>query len=258
MRHTLLSLLLLLATAATAATRGLPISPNLFGIFIEDLNYTADGGLYAELVQNRSFEYTPTDLDPHKAPLGGWNHMTAWQYDKQGNAIGLLSLESRTPIHANNPHYMVMDVKTVGHYGPGLTNTGFDGIALRGGAQYRFSVFLRMEEGRRMPVDVVLQGQKGDTLAAASLTADCAQWKKYALTLTPTASADTARLTLRFRAEGRVAIDMVSLFPADTYKGRENGLRRDIAEALEALHPAFVRFPGGCLAHGDGTANIYR
>ena len=233
------------------------ISPNLFGIFFEDLNYAADGGLYAELVQNRSFEYSPTDLDPNKQPPGGWHYFTAWEYAKDGNAIGLISLETRKPIHENNPHYLVMDVKTVGRWGAGLRNSGYDGMVLRKGKGYRFSVFLRNEEGSRMPVGIVLKNKDGKMVADTTFTAASADWKKYEFVLTAREDADTASLTLRFKSEGRIAIDMVSLMPVDTYKGRKNGLRRDLAETIAALKPAFVRFPGGCLAHGDGIANIY-
>ena len=247
-----------LVTSLPTMAGGKPISPNLFGIFFEDLNYAADGGLYAELVQNRSFEYSPSDVDVHKQPAGGWHPFTAWEFAKEGNGIGTISLETREPIHPNNPHYLLVDVKTVGKHGVGIRNKGYDGIVLRKEETYRFSVFLRNPDGGSMPVDVVVKDHKGTVVADTSFTASSSTWKQYEMVLRSRSDADTAALSLLFKKRGTVAVDMVSLFPIDTYKGRKNGLRRDIAETIAALKPAFVRFPGGCLAHGDGLDNIYQ
>ena len=247
-----------LVTSLPTMAGGKPISPNLFGIFFEDLNYAADGGVYAELVQYRSFEYSPSDVDVHKQPAGGWHPFTAWEFAKEGNGIGTISLETREPIHPNNPHYLLVDVKTVGKHGVGIRNKGYDGIVLRKEETYRFSVFLRNPDGGSMPVDVVVKDHKGTVVADTSFTASSSTWKQYEMVLRSRSDADTAALSLLFKKRGTVAVDMVSLFPIDTYKGRKNGLRRDIAETIAALKPAFVRFPGGCLAHGDGLDNIYQ
>ena len=247
-----------LVTSLATMAGGKPISPNLFGIFFEDLNYAADGGLYAELVQNRSFEYSPSDVDVHKQPAGLCHPFTAWEFAKEGNGIGTISLETREPIHPNNPHYLLVDVKTVGKHGVGIRNKGYDGIVLRKEETYRFSVFLRNPDGGSMPVDVVVKDHKGTVVADTSFTASSSTWKQYEMVLRSRSDADTAALSLLFKKRGTVAVDMVSLFPIDTYKGRKNGLRRDIAETIAALKPAFVRFPGGCLAHGDGLDNIYQ
>ena len=126
-----------------ATTSSKAISKNLFGIFFEDLNYAADGGLYAELVQNRSFEYTPSDLDAHKQPKGGWYYFSGWDFLKWGNTIATLSLESKSPIHPNNPHYLEVNVKTVRGKGPGIRNHGYDGMVIKKDATYRFSVFMK-------------------------------------------------------------------------------------------------------------------
>jgi len=271
--------LLALATLPTMAvsqttTASKDISKNLFGIFFEDLNYAADGGLYAELVQNRSFEYTPSDLDAHKQPKGGWHYFTGWDFLKWGNTIATLSLESKAPIHPNNPHYLEVNVKTVRGKGPGIRNHGYDGMVIKKDATYRFSAFMKNivkkptgnwqddwalnpKDGKGMPVYVSLRSKKGDVIADTTFTANSESWKKYEFTLKAKEEADSATLALQFGQTGTIDIDMVSLFPTDTYKGHANGLRKDLAETVAALKPSFVRFPGGCLSHGDGIANIY-
>lgn len=257
LRHTAFLLLNLSFLASFAAPREKAISPNLFGIFFEDLNYAADGGLYAEMVQNRSFEYQPSDIDTHKNPGGLYNPFTAWTVEKT-HSLCHVTIESRCPLNANNTHYAQIEIVSPGDAGAGLGNTGYDGMVVRQGAVYNFSAFLRTTAAA-MPVDVQLvAGDKQHTvLAAATFTASGDEWRRYDARLTATASSDSAKLRVLFRAEGTVAADMVSLFPQDTYKGRANGLRRDLAETIAALRPAFMRFPGGCLAHGDGIANIY-
>lgn len=225
---------------------GKPISDKLIGIFFEDINYAADGGLYAELVQNRDFEYNEADH-------GGWHSLTAWESESLQASIG-----AATPIHPNNAHYVILDVPE-GASRPSFSNTGYDGIVVRKGQKYDFSLFGRLVEGKNGRVNVALTQPDGTTVAQGSVTLPKgSSWKQVNVVLTATADADAARLTLLPQAAGSYHLDMVSLFPKDTYKGRKNGMRRDLAEALEALHPQFVRFPGGCVAHGQGLDNIYR
>lgn len=237
---------------------GRPVSKNLFGIFFEDLNYAADGGLYAELVQNRSFEYNPSDVNWGKNPHNNWYYFTAWGMERQ-DAICTVSLETNEPVHPNNPHYLVFDALTAGKEGVGLRNDGYDGIVLRKGETYNFSVFLRLLKGTDLPATVRLidNNNKRAVLAETEIVLNSTEWQKYATVLSPVADTDNASLVILFRKEGRIAVDMVSLFPSDTFKGRANGLRRDLAETIAALNPGFIRFPGGCLAHGDGVSNIY-
>lgn len=235
---------------------GKPISKNLIGIFFEDLNYAADGGLYAELVQNRSFEYNPSDVNWGKNPHNNWYFFTAWGLERAG-AICTVSLETGQPVHPNNPHYLVFDALTVGERGVGLRNNGYDGIVIRKGETYNFSVFMRLVSGTDIPVRIQLADNKNHVFAETEITAQSDSWQKYTATLVPTADADNASLVILFQKTGKIAIDMVSLFPENTFKNRPNGLRRDLAETIAALKPSFVRFPGGCLAHGDGISNIY-
>jgi alpha-L-arabinofuranosidase len=256
----LLLLTCLPATNAQAQCKpaGRPISPDLFGIFFEDLSYAADGGLYAELVQNRSFEYNPGDLDAWNRNRKNWNSFTAWEYTNKGFGYGNISVETNASIHPNNQHYVVIKVEEEGKEGVGLINYGFDGIPVKQGAQYSFSVFIKQLSNDKIPFKVKLLGKKGDTIALADLSSTSADWKKYTLTLTASKTDDSCSLAILAQAKGKFAIDMVSLFPQATFKNRENGLRADLSEAIAALKPKFMRFPGGCLVHGDGLGNMYR
>lgn len=266
MKPKLFSLLMLIpATAWAQQPMSKSISPDLFGIFIEDLNYTADGGLYAEMVQNRSFEYSPHDVDLRVYyTKGQWHPFTAWESLKDGNAISQISLETAHPLNQNNRHYVTLTVHTVGQFGAGMGNTGYEGMVIRQGEKYNFSVWLRCEDVDRMPVTVSLARvnkrdmHRDSILAESKFVADSREWKKYETLLTANGNLDDAVLDIRFGAKGSISMDMVSLFPEKTFMGRKNGMRSDLAQALADLKPAFVRFPGGCLTHGDGLNNIYR
>lgn len=224
------------------------ISDKLIGIFFEDINYGADGGLYAELLQNRDFEYSPID---HRG-----RHPEQWQPTSWWKAEGAqLSISTQNPIHANNPHYAVLQASQ----GASLANLGWEGIPVEAGAQYHFSLFGRVAQGTSGRVKVQLQSPSGQVLAQGSVNLPKGnEWKKLSLQLRATASSSNAQLVLLPQQPGTYHFDMVSLFPHNTYKNRRNGMRRDLAEALEALHPQFVRFPGGCASHGDGLDNLYR
>ena len=227
------------------------ISPDLFGIFFEDINYAADGGLYAELVQNRSFEYSLSDHN-------GWNSFTGWEYITKGYGYGTISVETGSPVNPTNPHYAVLKIEDVGQEGTGLKNSGFDGIPVKAGEKYDFSVFLRPVSDNSFPVQVKLVGKKGVVLGETSFSTDSNGWKKYSATLTVTQTDDSVGLIVLAKAKGTLAIDMVSLFPQNTFKNRPNGLRADLAQTIADLKPKFMRFPGGCLVHGDGLGNMYR
>jgi alpha-L-arabinofuranosidase len=230
---------------------GKPISTDLFGIFFEDISYAADGGLYAELIQNRSFEYNPADrMD--------WNPFTGWEFTTQGYGYGSISVETTHPVHVNNPHYIVLNVEEEGQKGIGLINSGFDGIVIKAGETYDFSVFLRQISDGPIPVSVTLQGKNGRVSGEATFLTQTKDWKKYTATITASQSDDSARLAIIAKGKGKLAIDVVSLFPEKTFQNEPNGLRADLARVIADLQPKFVRFPGGCVAHGDGLGNIYR
>lgn len=220
------------ATITINGANSKPISDMLIGVFFEDINYAADGGLYAELVQNRGFEYAASDKEGRDK---NWHHTTAWS--------GTFSIDSVGGIHQNNPYFAVVKNGSI-------SNSGFDGIALKAGEKYDFSMFAK---GSACTVKLVDAG--GAVLAQATIKPGTS-WKKYTAVLKPSKTVIDARLEVS--TAGQVAVDMVSLFPQKTYKGRKNGLREDLAQAIATIKPKFVRFPGGCVAHGDGIGNIYR
>ena len=224
------------------------ISDLLMGIFFEDINYSADGGLYAELIQNRDFEYDPSDREGDK----NWNSTHSWKLEGENATF---TISTSDPIHPNNPHYAVLKTNQPG---AALTNTGFDGIALKAGEKYDFSLFARIPEGSKSGKLLVrLVDADGTVQGETTVTVSSRSWKTYKAVLTAKTSADT-RLELRPQSAGEIELDMISLFPQNTFKGRKNGLRPDLAQTLADMHPRFVRFPGGCVAHGDGLKSIYQ
>lgn len=238
-----------------------PISPDLCGIFFEDLNYAADGGLYAELIQNRSFEYSPTEQP-------SWNPLSFWDLQKRGDGDGSLGVNEMCPIHENNPHYVLLTVAKPGE-GVGLANGGFDGIPVKAGETYDASFWAYQAfmnemwgpnngiEGRPMPVTLRLESKNGDLLAETSLTVAGRQWQRLSAKLSPTRNDTQARFVLLAHAKGGIALDMISLFPTKTFHNRPNGLRPDLAQAIADIKPKFMRFPGGCLVHGGGVHRYY-
>ena len=223
------------ATLRVDANQQKTISDKLVGVFFEDINYAADGGLYAELVQNRDFEYSQKDHE-------GWNARTGWKLKDEW-------ITTKQPFSQNNPHYAVLDFDT-------LVNYGWDGIALKKGAQYDFSMYTKkasIYKEQKFRVQLV---ENGVVLAKADFKVKDDGWGQVKAVLVPKADAKKAELQVINRAKGALlGVDMVSLFPQDTYKG--HGLRKDLAETIAALKPKFVRFPGGCMSHGQGIANIY-
>ncbi len=248
-----------------------PISDMLIGVFFEDINYAADGGLYAELVQNRDFEYNLSDKEGNDK---SWNSYKAWSV---GNSDLSFGVDSVKPIHPNNRNYARLRIKK---QGTGLINQGFDGISLTEGEKYDFSVFARSSEAKRGGLKVRLIGASGEVYGV-EVTSDGSNpgaafensgevygeavtrrisrdWQKYTAVITSTKTVNGARLEVIPLQTGTVELDMISLFPQKTFKGRKNGLRADLAQSIADLKPRFVRFPGGCVAHGDGIGNIYR
>ena len=214
------------------------ISPDLMGIFFEDISYAADGGLYAELIQNRDFEYT---ADDHR----GWDAKTAWKLVGEGTSW---SIETQAPIHRNNPHYAHLLTNKPGAQ---LINEGWDGITLQKGKKYDLSLFT--QGAGTFLVKLV---SDGSTIASVTLKAT-KEWRQQKKTITPSVSADKAVLVIEPVEACNICLDFISLFPQETFKGHPNGLRKDLAEVIADLHPRFVRFPGGCATHGQGIDNIY-
>ena len=266
-RQTLTGALILASTLSVNAQKpmqapqgGKQISDELIGIFFEDISSSADGGLYAELLQNGSFEFNLAERD-------GWGPGTAWRVIRPGHSLGLAQALQQDPIHPNNPNYMRLTTERVrefkdydGWKGFGLENHGFDGISVKADACYDFSFFARNVDGKdkQVRVSLVEPGKKGKVLADTVLTVNGQTWTPYTATLRANGDCRNAALRVLVLTLGVMDLDQLSLMPQDTYKG--HGLRRDLAEALEALNPKFLRFPGGCVVHGggDGFWNTYR
>ena len=243
---------------------GKQISDELIGIFFEDISSSADGGLYAELVQNGSFEYSPAERD-------GWGAGTSWKQIRPGHSLGTMQVRMDNPLNANNPTYMRLHTERAKEYydykgwkGYGLENGGFDGISVRAGEKYDFSMFLRNIGGAKQVRVALVEPQQGwpprdpKLLAEATFDVSSPSWNKYEAVLTADTTSTKAVLQILVLTVGDLDIDQVSLMPQDTYKG--HGLRKDLAQALADLHPKFMRFPGGCVVHGggDGFWDTYR
>ncbi|WP_246610064.1 alpha-L-arabinofuranosidase C-terminal domain-containing protein [Nonomuraea rhizosphaerae] len=215
---------------------GTKVSPNLYGIFYEDINHAADGGLYAELVQNRSFEFNATDERTY-------NGLTAWS--RVGDAAPTVATDQ--PLNPNNRNYLRLDVAASG----GVSNAGFNrGLPLKAGARYDLSLWARRAEAGPLTVTV----EDGAlVLGTATLRVKAGGWAKYTASFRSSGTTDAGRLIVRAPA-GRTDLDMVSLFPRDTFKG--HGLRKDLAQAVADLKPRFLRFPGGCVTN-VGTYDPY-
>jgi alpha-L-arabinofuranosidase len=223
---------------------GAELADSMYGVFFEDINFAADGGLYAELVRNRSFEFLPNDH-------WSYNGMTAWSPTATGGGTGTVrTVNGDARMNERNRTYLEVDL--TGNSGTyGVTNSGFNtGVAVKAGATYDFSVWARTTAAAGTPLTVSLQDTAGKALAApVTLTAQGDTWTQYKGTFTATATSDAGRLSVLAAGTGTLRLDMVSLFPEDTFKGRENGLRKDLAEKVAALKPGFLRFPGGCIVN---------
>ena len=220
---------------------GAEIQPTMYGLFFEDINYAADGGLYAELVKNRSFEFP--------------QHLMGWK------TYGKVSLMNDGPFE-RNPYYVRLSDPGHAHKHTGLDNEGFFGIGVKKGEEYRFSVWARLPQGstketlRIELVDTQSMGER-QALVAGNLTIDSKDWKKYQMILKPGSTHPKSVLRIFLTSKGTVDLEHVSLFPVDTWKGHENGLRKDLAQALADIHPGVFRFPGGCIVEGTDLETRY-
>ena len=221
---------------------GVNISPLLYGIFFEEINCSGDGGLYGELIRNRSFE--ESSLPDHWVAVG--------------RAAGELSVDSSWPISEKNTHALRVRIESADGGRYGVANEGYWGIALRKNAEYTLSFHARCSEGYKDPMAVTLEDSSGRQYAGAKVEGIGKEWKHFRVSLVPGEDASGARLVFSTSRKGTLWLDMVSLFPRETYHGRTNGLRRDLAEMLEGLRPGFVRFPGGCWVEGDSLNLSYR
>ena len=219
---------------------GAPVSSTMYGLFFEDINYAADGGLYAELVMNRSFEFP--------------NHFAGWDIS------GKVTLKNDGPFD-KNPHYVRLAPSGHNDKHTMIENRGFFGMGVKGGEEYRFSVWARVPDGgsSKLWIDLVDNATMSDDqkLGNAGVDISGKEWKKYTAIIKHKRT--FAKAHLRVWGDSKVTTDVehISLFPVKTYKGRENGLRADLAKALEDVHPGVFRFPGGCIVEGTDLATRY-
>lgn len=216
---------------------GAQIQPTMYGLFFEDINYGADGGLYAELVKNRSFEFPQN--------LMGWV------------TFGNVKLMNDGPFE-RNPHYVRLGNSGHGHKHTGLENEGFFGIGVKKGAEYRFSVWARGQK-QRIRVELIKNStmEENQVFAARDLEIDSKEWKKYEITLRSNLTEPKAHLRIFLTSGGTLDLEHISLFPVDTWMGRENGLRKDLVQALYDIKPGVFRFPGGCIVEGTDLETRY-
>lgn len=227
------------------------ISDTLYGLFLEDINHALDGGMYAELIKNRSFEYGPA---AGKSNLHGWTTT-----DATGEALSFQAVngtEDNSCLHEQNPTYC--RITNTGSDYLGIYNKGYlEGMSLTPGEDYLFTMYLKSASYTKQ-VQITLLDEAGNIYAQDYLTPEGTAWSKYQLTLTPSTDFGTESTQLRMAVEiqsGTVDIDMISLMPADTYKG--TSIRKDIGEMLESLNPSFLRFPGGCVIEGKDLESMY-
>jgi len=283
------ALLLMTASLATAQTqpiridlgqKGAVVSPNLYGIFFEEISHAGDGGLYAELVQNRGFEehVLPSSMtyrDGRAWAVDAMNYehrnnrkwnipwnmeekkMTGWRVDGVNATVKGDVIESPAPLHENTPHAMQLSITKVQKGGKAvLSNIGYWGMGLKQGEKYDLRFYVKSSDYRGGITARLVNGETGASLGTAVFTSkSLKEWTELTATLTADATAVKGELALEFDQKGTVLVDYVSLFPQATFKGRKNGQRADVAQMLVDLHPKFMRWPGGCIVEGATYEN---
>ena len=219
---------------------GARVSPTMYGIFFEDINFAADGGLYGELVKNRSFEFPQSFM--------GWR------------VFGNVTLKDDGPFD-RCPHYVILSDPGHRERRTGLQNEGFFGIGVEKDKEYRFSVWAKAPKGNsQIRVQLIDENtmEERQQFVEQKLDITSTDWKKYEIKLKSTRTNAKAQLRIFLSSGNPVALEHISLFPVDTYKGRTNGMRRDLAQALEDMHPGVFRFPGGCIVEGTTLDSRYQ
>lgn len=219
---------------------GATVQNTMYGLFFEDINYAADGGLYGELVKNRSFEFPQSFM--------GWQ------------TFGNVELKADGPFE-RCPHYVVLSDPQHVERRTGLVNEGYFGIGVEKGEEYRFTVWAKAPKGSgRITVQLINPATMGEHQDFASVRLDVksAEWQKYEVRLKANQTNNKAQLRIFLDGRNTVCLEHVSLFPVNTFKGRDNGMRRDLAQALADVHPGVFRFPGGCIVEGTDLATRYQ
>jgi alpha-L-arabinofuranosidase len=217
------------------------IQPTMWGIFFEDINFAADGGIYAELVKNRSFEFAN--------PLMGWQILDA----TSSNGLQIYNRGESNKANPRFAHIVLGQDDSIC-----LINVGFRGMGIKQNNTYNFSAWIQASESNSLKIKVELISAKNEVLGSTSVAPGSSSWKKYTASLKSSSTDPKGKLKIVIKGKGIVDIDMISLFPADTWKNREQGLRADLVQWLADLKPGFIRFPGGCIVEGRDLANRYQ
>ena len=221
------------------------IQPTMWGVFFEDINMGADGGIYAELIKNRSFEFP--------APLMGWS------VKRKQFIEGDVQVLNRKEASTSNPRYLQITATNAVKGSLSLTNEGFRGMGIKKGLRYDFSMMYRLQSpGLKLHLELV--NSKGDIIGEGLLSPESTgdDWKKQAVSFNATATEPKAKLNIWFEGSGIIDLDMISLFPGDTWKNRPGGFRADMVQMLADMKPGFIRFPGGCVVEGRELATRYQ
>jgi len=250
------------------ARPGAAVSPDMYGIFFEDINHAADGGLYAELIQNRDFEYNrpPEDMrwvdDSTVINPQGWKEryrrpadLHAWSLIQEGSVAARMQLVDEEPLNVTNPQSLRFEVTHLESGRAAVANEGYWGIPVQKGARYRLSFYARKDDRSSGSLMATLEGLSGETFASHEFTGLTEKWGRCDATLTSGGEDPQARLVLSAGSRGTIWLDCVSLFPEETWKNRPNGLRADLARMLDDMRPSFLRFPGGCVVEGATLEN---
>lgn len=227
------------------ASTGIKIQPTMYGIFFEDINFAADGGLYAELIKNRSFEFDE--------PLTGWKQPNTKTLSPNLDSGFLTIITDKSKPNKNYARITVLNDKNYS-----LENEGFRGIGLHQGGKYDLNFNLENVSGNISAINISLVDENGIVVSSASTIVKGKGWQKYNAVFIPSKTIEKAKLKITFTGNGVVNMDMISLFPQDTWKGRKGGLRKDLVQKLYDLQPGFLRFPGGCIVEGRTLAERYQ
>jgi len=222
------------------------MQPTMYGIFFEDINFAADGGLYGELVKNRSFEFAQ--------PMMGWMQPDTDPYSANENS----GIANTINFEKNKTNKNILRVTVFNDKKYSLVNEGFRGIGIRKGETYRFSFYATNPDGGIKRVIAQLVDANGKVVADTAISTASKDWQHYTKTFVANSTEEKARLKIIFEGAGQLDLDMISLFPTATWKGRENGLRKDVVQLLADLKPGFLRFPGGCIIEGRTLAERYQ
>ena len=222
------------------------MQPTMYGIFFEDINFAADGGLYGELVKNRSFEFAQ--------PMMGWMQPDTDPYSANENS----GIANTINFEKNKTNKNILRVTVFNDKKYSLVNEGFRGIGIRKGETYRFSFYATNPDGGIKRVIAQLVDANGKVVADTAISTASKDWQHYTKTFVANSTEEKARLKIIFEGAGSLDLDIISLFPTATWKGRENGLRKDVVQLLADLKPGFLRFPGGCIIEGRTLAERYQ